>query len=93
MTVVCPGFVQTPMSASLPVHGPFMWTADRAARYIVRRLARGDREIAFPLPLALATRLSALLPTPILDLILRCVNLERINRKGATAAARRYPVK
>jgi len=41
---LCPGFVDTPMSASLPFQPPFLWTADRAARHVVRALARVRRE-------------------------------------------------
>lgn len=62
VSVVCPGFVETPMSATLPFRPPLMWTADRAARYIVRALASGRGEVLFPWPLALAVRALGFLP-------------------------------
>lgn len=70
VTVICPGFVDTPMSASVPGKLPFLWSAERAAAYIVARLARDEREISFPWPLAALTRAMSALPPPILDLIL-----------------------
>lgn len=70
VTVVCPGFVDTPMSASLPFRPPFMWSADRAARHIAQALAHGRREIIFPWPLAAAMRLLRMLPTGIADRVL-----------------------
>src|SRR5215467_12341303 len=70
VSVVCPGFVDTPMSASLPFRPPFLWTADRAARYVARALARGRREILFPWPLAIAVRMLAILPSALTDRVL-----------------------
>lgn len=70
ISVICPGFVDTPMSADLPFHRPFLWSADRAARYVARALARGRREIVFPWPLALAVRTLGLLPAAMADRIL-----------------------
>jgi short-subunit dehydrogenase len=70
VSVVCPGFIETPMTKSLPGHLPFLWTADRAALHVARALARGRREIMFPWPLAAALRLVAVLPTAIGDRLL-----------------------
>jgi short-subunit dehydrogenase len=67
VSVICPGFVDTPMSASLPVPTPFLWPTERAARYIVTGLARRKREIVFPLALRIAVRLADLLPTALVD--------------------------
>ena len=67
VTVICPGFVDTPMSASVPGERPFLWTTERAARRIVAGLARGEREIAFPWALATLTRLANLLPSAWLE--------------------------
>jgi short-subunit dehydrogenase len=67
VTVVCPGFVDTPMSASVPGDRPFLWDTERAARRIVTGLARGKREISFPWPLATLARFANLLPPPLLD--------------------------
>ena len=75
VSVVCPGFVDTPMSASLPFRPPFLWTADRAALYVARALARGRREILFPWPLAIAVRTLGILPVALADRILMLARL------------------
>jgi short-subunit dehydrogenase len=70
VSVVCPGFIDTPFAASLPFHLPFLWSADRAALHVARALARGRREIQFPWQLAVALRVVAALPAVIADRIL-----------------------
>lgn len=67
VTVVCPGFVDTPMSASVPGERPFLWDTERAARRIVTGLARREREIKFPWPLAVLTMIANLMPESLLD--------------------------
>jgi short-subunit dehydrogenase len=71
VTVVCPGFVATPMSASVPGHPPFLWSAERAAARIVTGLGRGKREISFPWQLAALTRFAAALPPSLIDPLLQ----------------------
>lgn len=70
ISVICPGFVDTPMAASLPFHPPFLWSADRAADYVARGLARNRGEILFPWPLALAVRALNRLPAAVANRIL-----------------------
>ena len=70
VTVASPGFIDTPMSASLARPLPFLWPADRAARHIAAGVARRRREIVFPWQMALAVRLAALLPQRLVDRIL-----------------------
>ena len=70
VTVASPGFIDTPMSASLNRKLPFLWSADKAARHIAAAAARGRRELVFPWPLAMAVRLAALLPQRWVDKIL-----------------------
>jgi short-subunit dehydrogenase len=70
VTVICPGFVATPMSASVPGRPPFLWSAERAAARIVAGLGRGKREISFPWQLAVLARLAAALPPPLIDPLL-----------------------
>ena len=67
VTVICPGFVDTPMARSLPFRPPFMWSADRAAEEIARGLARGRREILFPWQVRIAVRAARMLPLPLVD--------------------------
>ena len=77
VSIVCPGFVQTPMSDSLPGALPFLWDSPRAARHIAGRIARGHHEIAFPWPLSMLTRIAAMLPSSMLDSILARVHVDR----------------
>jgi short-subunit dehydrogenase len=70
VTVVMPGFVRTAMSDIFPGRKPFMWSADKAALYIRKHLARRRGEIAFPFSLALGMKLLRLLPATLADAIL-----------------------
>ena len=70
VTVASPGFIDTPMSASLKRKLPFLWSAQKAARHIASGVARGKRELIFPWPLALAVKLAAVLPQRWVDRIL-----------------------
>ncbi|MGH6876822.1 MAG: SDR family NAD(P)-dependent oxidoreductase, partial [Rhizomicrobium sp.] len=58
VTVICPGFVDTPMSASVPGGRPLLWNAERAADRIVQALDRGKRKINFPWPLVALARVA-----------------------------------
>ena len=77
VTDVQPGFVETPMTASMPSPMPFLWTAEKAARVVARRLERAPKTIAFPWPLAVATQLGRFLPSAILDPALRAMLSDR----------------
>lgn len=70
VTVICPGFVETPMSATVPGGRPFLWDAERAAHHIVNGLAKGRREIIFPWPLAALAGLAHVLPPVFVDWLL-----------------------
>lgn len=71
VSVVCPGFVDTPMSASLSGPRPLLWDADRAARYVAVKVSQGRSEIAFPWPLAMLSSFAAILPAFILNPLLQ----------------------
>ena len=62
VSVICPGYITTPMSAREHVQKPQEMSADKAADIIVRGLAKNRAVIAFPRMLALLTRINALLP-------------------------------
>jgi len=70
VSVICPGFVRTPMTAANPFPMPLLMTPERAAEIIGRGLARRRARIAFPLRLYLATRLLAALPPGLTDRLL-----------------------
>ena len=62
VSVACPGFVATGMGSRYRGARPFEIGAEAAAARIAAGLARNRDVIAFPLPLVLAARASALLP-------------------------------
>ena len=70
VTIVCPGFVETPMSAGVQGPRPMMWSVERAAERIVRGTSRGEREISFPRSLVMLARLADVLPARFVDSIL-----------------------
>ncbi|MDH7795951.1 MULTISPECIES: SDR family NAD(P)-dependent oxidoreductase [unclassified Beijerinckia] len=70
VTVVSPGYVETAMSASLPFHRPFLWSAEKAARVIQSAIAAGKGELIFPWQFRFAIGLARLLPTRAVDFIL-----------------------
>jgi short-subunit dehydrogenase len=67
VSVICPGFVATPMTAHNHFPMPLLMSPDRAAAIIERGLARGKARIAFPLPTYLGARLLAALPRALVD--------------------------
>jgi short-subunit dehydrogenase len=62
VSVICPGFVRTPMNAGVRPRLPLTMSAERAAAIIERGLARGKARIAFPFVAYVAVRLLAALP-------------------------------
>jgi short-subunit dehydrogenase len=70
VTLVSPGFVDTPMSRSLDESRPFLIGADEAAAIIARKIERGKRRIVVPWQFAVIQRLANLLPRWILRAVL-----------------------
>jgi short-subunit dehydrogenase len=62
VSVVCPGFVVSRMTAKAPFAMPFLMTAERASRIIRRGLARNKARIAFPVGTKAAVWFGGLLP-------------------------------
>ncbi|BAP41520.1 short-chain dehydrogenase/reductase SDR [Pseudomonas sp. StFLB209] len=64
VTVVSPGFVDTPLTARNDFPMPMRWSVEKAARHIAQRLQRPRRplEIAFPWLFIFSLRLLGLLP-------------------------------
>ncbi|MFQ5533871.1 MAG: SDR family NAD(P)-dependent oxidoreductase [Sphingomonadales bacterium] len=71
VSVICPGYVTSPMTAHNRFAMPFLMDADRAARIIEKGLSRGKARIAFPWQMAVVLRLALLLPERWLDPLLR----------------------
>lgn len=71
VSVLTPGFVATPMSSSLPLAPPFLWSAQRAVDRILRGLDRNEPEIAFPWQLRAGLALARMLPVRAVDFMMR----------------------
>jgi NAD(P)-dependent dehydrogenase (short-subunit alcohol dehydrogenase family) len=65
ISVINPGFVETPMTSDNKAPMPFMITAEEAATRIVRGLERRKFEIAFPWPIVALTKTLRVLPYPL----------------------------
>ncbi|HEY4077769.1 MAG TPA: SDR family NAD(P)-dependent oxidoreductase [Rhizomicrobium sp.] len=70
VTLVSPGFIDTPMSRQVTEPKPFLMQADHASRIIARGIARGDRRIVVPWQFAVIRGFARLLPRALLRLIL-----------------------
>jgi short-subunit dehydrogenase len=62
VTTVCPGFIDTPMTAVNTFKMPWLLKADRAAELILRAIARKQRVYNFPWQTTLLTKFAAWLP-------------------------------
>ena len=67
VVTICPGYVDTPMTARNPYRMPFLLQPDVAARRIARAIALERRFYVLPAPMALAGRLLRMLPRPLYD--------------------------
>lgn len=71
LSIVNPGFVDTPMTASNDFPMPFLMPADEAARKLLHGLKRKDYEIVFPRRLAWAMKVLRLMPNALFFWIVR----------------------
>lgn len=71
VSVICPGFVESRITARNRFPMPMLMTAPKAATIIRRGLARNRARIAFPWPMAAAVHLIAALPAAWADALLR----------------------
>jgi len=71
VSVICPGFVTTRMTARNNFAMPFLMSAERAAEIIARGLARNHGRIAFPWPMAAGAWLLGALPWRLGDRVAR----------------------
>lgn len=78
VSVICPGFVETPMTGKNGFPMPFLMKADRAAQIMKRGLDRGAARIAYPWRMAALIWLIAALPPAWTETI-----LSRLPRKKA----------
>jgi short-subunit dehydrogenase len=78
VSVICPGYVTTRMTAVNTFPMPFLMPAERAAQIIKRGLARNKARIVFPWRLYAVVRLIAALPPAWIDPL-----LARLPRKAS----------
>lgn len=71
VTLVSPGFVDTPMSRRVPEAKPFLMSADDAARVITAKIAQGARTIVVPWQFSVIRALTNLLPRALVRAVLR----------------------
>ncbi|WP_207458828.1 SDR family NAD(P)-dependent oxidoreductase [Azospirillum sp. SYSU D00513] len=71
VSVICPGFVKSRITAVNTFPMPFLMETDRAARVIRRGLERNRARISFPWPMSAAVWLLAALPPSWTDALLR----------------------
>jgi short-subunit dehydrogenase len=70
VTLVSPGFIDTPMSRKVIEPKPFLMKADAAAKIISRRIARGDAAIVVPWQFGVMRAATNLLPRFVLRWVL-----------------------
>jgi short-subunit dehydrogenase len=78
VSVICPGFIRSAMTAVNDYPMPFLMDADRAARIIRKGLEKGRPRIAFPFPIYVAAWLGGVLSPTLVDPL-----LSRLPRKPA----------
>ena len=70
-SVICPGFVETELTAQNDFAMPALITAQKASSYILKGIVNKTQEIHFPLRFSLTLKLIGSLPNPLLSWILR----------------------
>ena len=70
VSIINPGFVDTPLVRKNKFRMPFLMSADEAAVIIADGLERGKRVIEFPLPMSLLTRTFRLMPDALYDIVM-----------------------
>lgn len=71
VTTVCPGFIETPMTAANNFNMPWLMKPDRASQLIVKALARRKKVYNFPWQTTLLTKSAAWLPDWLLKRVLQ----------------------
>lgn len=71
VSVICPGFVESELSAQFHGDKPMMISAEKAADIIYKGLKKNKARISFPFPLNLGMWFLALLPAEVSDWFMR----------------------
>ncbi|HKR66907.1 MAG TPA: SDR family NAD(P)-dependent oxidoreductase [Thermoanaerobaculia bacterium] len=70
VTIVNPGFIDTPMTEKNRFRMPFLMTAEEAAHAIADGIDRGERVVEFPKPMSLLMRTVRLVPDVLYEKIM-----------------------
>ncbi len=70
VTTICPGFIETPMTATNTFKMPWLLKADRAAQLIVKALARKKKVYNFPWQMNLLIKLAGWMPDWVVERVL-----------------------
>jgi short-subunit dehydrogenase len=73
VSVICPGFVKSPLGDAFPTPKHFVQAPEQAAKKIHQGLACNKARIAFPLPMVVAMAFVAMLPVAWADALLGLV--------------------
>jgi len=71
VSVICPGFVESELSAQFFGDKPLMISSQKAASIIIKGLEKNKARISFPFPLNLGMWFLAILPPTISDWFMR----------------------
>lgn len=77
VNVVMPGYVKSAMCDAISGPKPFVWSADKAARFIARGLEKNQARISFPFPLNLGTYLLSVMPPAVSQWFLKVLHYSR----------------
>lgn len=69
VVTLCPGYIETPMTAVNPYRMPFILPADEAARRMARAIDVGRSYAVVPWQMAIVAKLLRMLPNPLFDLL------------------------
>ncbi len=81
VTVVEPGYVETPLTAKNDHPMPFLMEADEAAKRILGAIRRREPHLAFPLPMAALARLGRVLPRGLYDALASRMRREKSEKQ------------
>ncbi len=80
VTTVCPGFVRTRLSASVPYQRPVkMIEPEEAARHLVRAVERRPRNCVFPWNMRIGLAILKYMPDPFFDRLMRWVGPQALH--------------
>lgn len=67
VNVICPGYVETPMTAVNDFYMPFLMKVDKAAKKIAKGIKKNKSRITFPFPLYFVVWFLSILPPSLTD--------------------------